>query len=155
MREGAEMISNAKARDLSGFEDWEVELLFELRILREADALAPVLEVMASCLAALYLEGERLASEKQQVQRAKDAKRLAKLVTRKHGGHVRHVPVQFIPNNEFARRIIAEQTASGRWISRLDRELSREIITEMYREISAKAKLAGINSCRAYVGATM
>lgn len=149
------MINDGKTRDLSGFEEWELELLFELRILREADALAPVLDAMASCLAALFLEGERLAWEKRQAQRAEDAKRLAKRLTKKRAGHVRHVPVQFIPNNEFARKIIAEQTASGRWISRLDRELSREIIAEMYREISAKARLGGINSCRAYVGATM
>src|SRR5712691_4924445 len=107
------MMNDGKARDLSGFDEWELELLFELRILREAGAMAPVLEAMASCLAALYLEGERLAWEK----------RHAKPVTIRHAGHVRYVPVQFIPNNEFARKIIAEQTASGRWISRLDREL--------------------------------
>src|SRR5438445_3762215 len=135
---GMSAINHRKARDVSGLEDWELELLFELRILREANGMGPVLEAMAACLAALYLEGQRLAWEKQQAQRAEDAKRLEKGKT----ARVRHVPVRFIPDNEFARRLIAEQTASGRWVSRLDRELSREIIAEMHREIAAKAKLA-------------
>lgn len=55
------MDSRWRIANVSGLDDREMGLLAELRILDEANMLAPVLEMMAASLEALYVESERQA----------------------------------------------------------------------------------------------
>ncbi len=144
-----------KIPNVTGLDDWEMGLLMEMRILKEADALAPLLEVMAASLEVLYLEAERLAWQKREKRREEEFKHRAKRQRAPGKAFQKgYIPLQFKPDNALIRRLIAERTASGQWLSRLDRELRREIARSMVEEIAAKARLAGVNACRAYVGAT-
>lgn len=58
--------------NVSGLEGREIGMLTELRILSEANAIAPVLETMAAALEVLYLESEHQAWEKAQKRRQDD-----------------------------------------------------------------------------------
>jgi len=141
--------------NVSGLADREVGLLIELRILDEANVIAPVLEMIAASLEALFLESERQAWEKAQKRRQDDlAHKASKLRSLGKVSRQKTIPIQFKPDNMKLRKLIAEKTAAGQWLSRLDRELSSDIRRSMVEEIAKKARLAGMNRCRAYIGAT-
>ena len=149
------MERHRKIPNISGLEDWEIGLVSEARILKEADALTPVMEVMAACLEVLYLEAERQAWQKSEKRREEEFKSRAKRQRLPGKAFQKgYIPVQFKPDNALVRRLIAERTAAGQWLSRLDRELRRDIVRSMFEEIAAKARQAGMNACRAYIGAT-
>jgi len=140
---------------VSGLDEREIGILTELRILDEANALAPVLETMAAVLEVLYVESERQAWEKAQQRRQADlARQAAGLRSLGKVSRQKSIPTHFKPDNLRVRKLIAERTAAGRWLGRLDREIRGEIRRSMVEEISAKARLAGMNRCRAYIGAT-
>jgi hypothetical protein len=141
--------------NVSGLEDREVGLLIELRILNEANVIAPVLEMIAASLEALFLESERQAWQKAQKRRQEDlANKASKLRSLGKVSRQKTIPIQFKPDNMKLRKLIAEKTAAGQWLSRLDREFSSGIRRSTVEEIAKKARLAGMNRCRAYIGAT-
>ncbi len=144
-----------KIPNITGLDDWEVGLVLEARILKEADALTPIMEVMAACLEVLYLEAERQEWQKREKRREEEFKNRTKR-QRVPGKAFQkgYIPLQFKPDNALIRRLIAERTVAGQWLSRLDRELRRDIARSMVEEIAAKARQAGVNRCRAYIGAT-
>ncbi|OGL15865.1 MAG: hypothetical protein A3F92_09485 [Candidatus Rokubacteria bacterium RIFCSPLOWO2_12_FULL_71_22] len=150
-----DMERHRKIPDIAGLDDWEMGLLMEMRILKEAGVLTPVIEVMATCLEVLYLEAERQAWQKSEKRREEEFKSQAKRQRLPGKAFQKgYIPLQFKPDNALIRRLIAERTAAGKWLSRLDRELRRDIARSMVEEIAAKARQAGVNACRAYIGAT-
>jgi len=149
------MAERRRIPNVSGLEEREIGILTELRILDEANALAPVLETIAAVLEVLYLESERQAWEKAQRRHESDRdQRAGRLRALGKVSRQRSIPAQFKPDNLRIRKLIAERTAAGQWLGRLNRELRGEIGRSIVEEISRKARLAGMSRCRAYVGAT-
>lgn len=118
---------------VDGLEEWELGLFMELRTLKEADVLAPVIEVMAACLEALYVEAERQAWQRKEKRREEESGRQVKRYLSKPF-QKSYIPIKFKPDNLFIRKLIAEQTAAGQWASRLDRDLRRDITRSMIEE---------------------
>lgn len=149
------MDSRWRIANVSGLDDREMGLLAELRILDEANMLAPVLEMVAASLEALYVESERQAWAKAQKRQQDDlTHKASKLSSLGKVSRQKQIPVQFKPDNMHVRRLIGERTAAGQWLGRLDRDLRGDIRRSMVEEIAKKARLAGMNRCRAYIGAT-
>lgn len=136
--------------------DEEMGLLLELRILNEGGVLGPVLDAIASGLEALYLEGERQALERKQREvRERAGKPGAPTAFGSAMRKAADTPSQFTLKTPRYSTALLEKTASGMWLMRLDYKRRKEIQEVMRAEIGAKAKQAGMNSCRAYVGSTM
>ena len=82
--------------NVSGLEDREVGLLIELRILNEANVIAPVLEMIAASLEALFLESERQAWQKAQKRRRDDlANKASKLRSLGKVSRQKTIPIQY------------------------------------------------------------
>jgi hypothetical protein len=145
------MAKKPKIPRVEGLDDWEMGLLGELRLLKEAEALAPVLDTIASLMAALSIEADRREWQRERTARESAAKQVYK----KSSVRTTFTPLQFKPDNALLRRLIVENTASGKFLSRLDRDYRHEIRAAMYAEIAEKARWASVNACRAYVGASM
>ncbi len=112
---------------LDGLEDWELELLWEMRILKQAGVVDHVLDAIVSTLEVLYLESER------REPRAKDASMRAP---------------------EFVSRLISERTTAGKLLKESGYKRA-DIQKELRREIAQKARQKGINACRAYISSTI
>jgi len=100
--------------NITGLDDWEMALLMEIGILKDADALAPLMEVIATSLEVLYLEAERLAWQKREKKREEEFKHSAKRQRLPGKAFQKgYIPLQFEPDNALIRRLIEERTAAG------------------------------------------
>jgi len=119
------MKTNRKPQNLDSVSDWELGLLFELRLLDDAGLLGPVVNIVADALEALYEEAERRGHQTKPNQR-----------------------------KNIARQLISENTISGR-LSQPSKFMSSEIERERFVELARKSRLAAVNRCRRYVGSTI
>ena len=141
-----------KIPNIDGLEDWEIGLLCELRILKQAGVIDHVLDLMASVLEALYGEAERQEAER----REKERKRVIRRDSKKYGPlaeGLKGVRGYHSMSPENLRKLINEGTMAGKLLAQSGFK-RKEILEAMWQEIAQKARYAGINSCRKYVGST-
>jgi hypothetical protein len=144
-------MASSKIPKVDGLEDWEIGLLSELRILKEADVLDHALDAIASTLEVLYAEADRIEAEKI----AKERDRVIKKESSEHGpladGLMRVHWYRAMTPPKYLRALITQRTVVGGMLAKSGYK-RREILKVFYQEIAEKARMAGILRCRRYVG---
>lgn len=138
-----------------GLEDWELGLLFELRLLRDAGALEPVLETMSSLMIALMLEAE-IRDQKESSARLTEQIRKQ----RSQRGPLAQAMKGFratspVSDTVAARKLVAARTHSGRLLrDRASRFTEKDARWAMFQQIARAAKIGAMNRLRSYVNAS-
>jgi hypothetical protein len=141
--------------NLDGLEDWELGLLQEMRLLRDAGALEPVLETMSLLMSALMCEGERQAEEKRLSSRMERVRR-----QKSQKGQLAQAMKDFMPSASSpdvvaTRKLVATRTHSGRLLPvRASRFTQEDARWAMFQQIARAANIAAMNRLRSYVNAS-
>ncbi len=140
-----------KIPKIDGLEDWEIGILSELRILKEADVLDHALEAIASTMEVLYAEADRMDAEKAALERDRGIEKESKLHGPMAAGLKRVHWYRAMTPPKYFRTLISERTVAGGLLTRSGYK-RHEILKVFYQEIAEKARMAGINKVRRYVG---
>lgn len=144
-----------KIPHIEGLEDWELDLLFEVRLPREAGALEPVLETMSSLMIALMLEAEQRAQEERW---ARLTERIGKQRSQK--GQLAEAMKSFRPTSPApdivaVRRSVAARMHSGRLLGyRASRFTEEDARWARFQQIARAARITATNRLRSYVDAS-
>ena len=138
-----------KIHNIDDLNDQERDILFEMRLLREAGALDPVLETMSSLMLVLILEAETLRRDDLMERVAERSSSKAQLDQAIKA--LKQMPTA--PDIATIRRWVATGTNAGRVLRRrastfseADRRWAR------FQQIARAARIADVNRLRKYVG---
>jgi hypothetical protein len=152
-------MNGTKIPHVDGLEEWELGLLFEIRLLHEAGALAPVLEAMTVAMAALSAEAER-QEERQRAKQLKEQirqqRRRGELAQALRSATQAESPLGGHPSGDrdLARmwKTVAERTNAGRLLARHESRFTTEdAIWAMCQQIARATRINAANRVRSYV----